>query len=411
MMKGFTTQAIHGAQSKKDIHGSLRVPIYANVAFEHESARDIQLAFEGKKPAHLYSRITNPTVEDLEQRIRLLTGGTAVIAVASGMAAITSVILALAETGSNIVTTRHLFGNTCSLFEKTLGPWGLETRYVSMTDPDQVEQAINSRTRAIFLENISNPQLEVADFSALSQIAGRHGVPLIADCTATTPYLFKSKNFGVDLEIISSTKYISGGATSVGGLIIDNENFDWKQCPRLAAQARKLGPMALMVTLRREVNRNLGACFSAHSAYLHSLGLETLGLRIERSCENTLALAQFLEEMDGIRQVNYPGLVSSPYHQIARDQFQNRFGGILTFDLASQEACFRFIDALRLIKRSTNINDNKTMIIHPSSTIYCEYSETEKIEMGVRPTMVRLSVGIEDQEDLIDDLERGRKAL
>ncbi len=410
-MVGFTTRVLHTEPSRKDVHGALRIPVYDNVAFEHESARDIQLAFEGRKLAHSYSRISNPTVDDFEQRIRSLSEAQAVLATASGMAAISNVILILAEAGANIVTTRNLFGNTISLFENTLRPWGLETRYVAMTDPEQVGQAIDGSTRAIFLESIANPQMEIADFAALSRVARNCEVPLIVDGTATTPYIFPSKKFGVDIEIVSSTKYISGGATSVGGLIIDNGSFDWKKSPKLTEKARKFGSMALMSALRREVYRNTGGCLSAHSAYLQTLGLETLALRIDRSCSNALVIARFLEDQKEVCRVNYPGLANSEFHQIAAKQFSGKFGGILTFELESKEACYTFMDALQWIKRATNLNDNKTLIIHPASTIFCEYTEEKKLELGVRPTMIRLSVGIEDPEDIIEDLEKGRKAL
>jgi len=409
-MNGFATKAIHGVSLKKDAHGSLRMPVYDSVAFELESARDIQLAFEGKKPAHTYSRISNPTVEDFELRVRLLTGGIAVLAVASGMAAIANVILALAAAKTNIVTTRHLFGNTLSLFAKTLKPWGLEVRYVSMTDPEEVERAIDADTRAVFFESMTNPQLEVADCQALSEVTEKHGTPLIVDNTLTTPYLFDTKRFGVNIEILSSTKYISGGATSVGGVIIDNGNFDWHKSPKLAERVKKMGRMAFIGTLRQEVYRNVGACISPHNAYLQSLGLETMSLRIDKSCANTLALAEFLEKQPKVRSVHYPGLPNSPFYEISKYQFKDKFGGLLTFDLENQAACFAFMDALQLIKRATNLNDNKTLVVHPASTIFCEYTEEEKLEMGVRPAMIRLAVGIEDLQDLKDDLERGLKA-
>jgi len=343
--------------------------------------------------------------------MRLLSGGIGALAVSSGMAAISNVVLVLAESGSNIVTTRHLFGNTYALFEKTLNPWGLETRYVDMTRPEQVEAAIDANTRMLFLENITNPQLEVADFAALREVTQQKGIPLVVDCTMTTPYLFLSKDFGVDVEIISSTKYISGGATSVGGVIIDTGNFDWKQSPKLAEMARKTGPMALLAALRREVYRNTGACLSAHNAYLQSLGLETLGLRIEKSCANAMLIAHHLQNQSWVKGVNYPGLETSPYHQLAKQQFSENFGGVLTVDLESQDHCFRFMDALKLIKRATNINDNKTLIIHPFSTIFCEYPESEREGMGVRPTLIRISVGIEDVEDIIKDLDSAGEKL
>ena len=213
------------------------------------------------------------------------------------------------------------------------------------------------------------------------------------------------------MEIISSTKYISGGATSVGGVIIDTGNFEWKQSPKLADAARKMGPMALLATLRGEIYRNTGACLSAHNAYLQCLGLETLGLRFEKSCANAVTVARYLESQSWISSVNYPGLANSPFHKLADQQFGGKFGGVVTFDLDSQDQCFQYMDALQLIKRATNINDNKSLIIHPYSTIFCEYPENERETMGVFSTMMRLSVGIEDVDDIIEDLQGASRAI
>ena len=280
-----------------------------------------------------------------------------------------------------------------------------------MADPLQVQQAIDPNTCAVFLESMTNPQLEVADCGRISRITKEHGIPLILDNTVLTPYLFNSKEAGVDIEILSSTKYISGGATSLGGLIIDNGNFDWRRSPKLAKAAGKHGPMAFMASLRQEVFRNVGACMTPHNAYLQSLGLETMSLRIDKSCANAMGVAQYLEGCPEVKAIHYPGLDSSPHHDIAASQFHNRFGGLLTFDLADQAACFSFMDSMKLIRRATNVNDNKTLIIHPYSTIFAEYEDHEKLAMGVRPTMIRLSVGIEDHEDIIEDLQRGFETL
>ena len=411
-MKGFTTKAIHGASVKKDTHGTLRMPVYDSVAFEHETAADMQAAFEGRLRAHSYSRISNPTVEDYEQRVRLLADALGVIAVSSGIAAISNVFLALAEAGTNIVTTRSLFGNTYSLLESTLRPWGLDIDYVDLSNTDALATAIDENTRAVFLETITNPQLQVIDVEAVAKIAHAQNVPVIADGTVTTPYLFRAKDFGVDVEIIASTKYISGGATSVGGLIIDYGTFNWRHNPKVAPWVPKFGANALLAWMRTDVYRNLGACLSPHNAYLQTLGLETLGLRAQRSCENALAVAQYLERRhQEVCAVNYPGLLSSRYHEIAKRQFPRGFGGILTFDLCSKAECFAFMDSLRLIRRATNINDNKSLILHPASTIYCEYSPVQKEEMQVSESMLRLSVGIEDVDDIIGDLEGGWSGL
>jgi len=410
-MKGFTTKAIHARFPKKDTHNALRMPIYDSVSFEFDSALDIQMAFEGKRSAHTYSRITNPTVEDFENRVRVLSGGLGVIAVSSGMAAIANVIMTLGFTGANLVTTRHLFGNTISLLEHSLQDWGMTIRYVDMTNPDNVSEALDDNTCAVFLETITNPQLEVADFKALSKITRSKGVPLVVDGTLTTPYVFSSKLWGVDIEVISSTKYMSGGATSVGGVIIDNGTFKWVQHPKLGENGKKFGPYAFLAKLRREVYRNFGAALSPQAAFLQSLGLETLAIRIDRSCENALRIAIFLCKHDKVLSVHYPGLKDSPFHELAKEQFCGRYGGLLTFSLENRERCFRLIDSLALIRRATNLNDNKTLALHPASTIFSEYPLSVREEMGVGEGLIRIAVGIEDTDDIINDLKQGLETL
>ena len=410
-MTGFATLSVHGNPLTKDIHNSLRPPVYDTVAYEFGSADEISKAFTGHKPSHAYSRISNPTVEDFEQRVRLISGGVAAIAVSSGMAAISNVILTLAGAGTNIIASKHLFGNTISLFNHTLNPWGLKIKYVDMSNPSEIQKSIDENTRAVYLESITNPQLEVVDIKAISKVTAEASIPLIVDGTVTTPYLFRSKDFGVDIEVLSSTKYISGGATSIGGVIIDNGNFDWIKAPRLKGWAQKMGPYALLGALRREVFRNVGSCMAPHHAYLQSLGLETLSLRIDKSCSNALGLARFLSERDKVVSVNYPGLEGSEFYEISKKQFGRGHGGIVTFNLESRDACFELIDNLRIIKRATNVNDNKTLILHPASTIFCEYPAEVLEDLGVGQTMIRLSAGIEDIEDLKNDLEEGFKTL
>ncbi len=410
-MAGFTTRAIHSRYLKKDSHNSLNFPVYDSVAFEFERAEDIEKAFLGQKPSHMYSRITNPTVENFEQKVKNITGSFATIALSSGMAAIANLILTIAGNGDNIITTKYLFGNTYSLFERTLKPWGLEVQYTDLTDVDQIKNIINSRTRIIFLETITNPQLEIADIKALSKITNENNILLIADTTITPPYLFNSKEFGVDVEVLSSTKYISGGATSVGGLIIDNGSFEWSSIDKLKKDAKEFGPFTLVNKLKREVYRNLGACLSPHNAYLQSIGIETLALRADKSCVNSLAIAEYLKKQPGINSVNYPGLKSSKYNAIANIQFPNGAGALLTFNLGSKEDCFKFMNRLKIIRRATNLNDNKTLILHPASTIFCEYSTELRKDMGVADTLIRLAVGIEDIEDLLEDISSALEVL
>ncbi len=410
-MKGFTTRAIHGIPAKPDPYGTLRFPLYDTAAYEFESSEALQLAFEGKRVAHVYSRSSNPTVADYEQRLRSLTDAAAVIAVSSGAAAISNIIFALAEAGTNIIVSPFLFGNTFSLFQRTFQPWGLEVRFVDLLDPNALSSALDDKTRCVFFEIISNPQLQVAPVRKISSLAHSRKVPVILDGTLTTPYLFNSKENGVDIEILSTTKYISGGGTSIGGAIIENGLFDWRQNPKLAAWAEKHGPLALVMALRREIYRNLGSCLSPHNAYLQALGLETLALRIEKSCGNALAIARFLESHPQVKKVHYPGLESSAYFQIAQAQFPRGCGGLLTFDLKDRASCYQLMDQLQLIRRATNLCDNKTLILHPAATIYAEFSEEEKRQMGVPDTQMRLSAGIEDCEDLLEDLAQALRQI
>jgi O-acetylhomoserine (thiol)-lyase len=402
---------IHGRPNLPDAHGALRMPIYDNVAFEFGSSRDIQLAFEGRKPAHSYTRISNPTVEFLEQRLAAASGAMGCVATASGMAAISALVLALGGAGSRVVASRYLFGNTASLLEGTLKPWGLETAWVDMGDLAAVEAALKPGACMLFLESISNPQQQVADLKALSGLAQAAGVPLVVDTTVTPPVGYKPKDLGVDVEVLSTTKFISGGATSMGGAILDLGSFDWKQSPKLAPWAAQAGPLALLAALRREVHRNLGGCLSPHNASLQALGLETLELRVRAAAANALAVARFLEGQPKVLGVNYPGLESHPQHGLARAQFGGLFGGILSFSLADRPACYRLMDQLALIRRATNINDNKTLIIHPASTIFSEFPPLARQQQGVPEGLLRLSLGIENAPDLVDDLAQALEVL
>ena len=298
----------HTPYAKPDAYNSLQIPIYQSAAFEFDTAEAMEAAFTGKSPDHCYSRITNPTVQYFEERVRLITGANSVTALNSGMAAISNTIITLARAGSNIVTSPHLFGNTYSLFKSTLADFGVEVRFCNLTNPDEVKKHIDKNTCAVFLEVITNPQMEVADLKALSQIAGNAGVPLVADTTVVPFCAWKAKDFGVHIELISSTKYISGGATSLGGLIIDHGTFDWSTSPKLKELAAQVGPNAFTFKLRKEIHRNLGAYMTPQVAYMQTLGIETLSLRFERASDTCLKLAQKLQHLDGITSVNYNGL-------------------------------------------------------------------------------------------------------
>ncbi len=402
---GFETYALHGNGADKETHNAIRYPIYSSVAFDFENAEDMELAFTYKKPAHAYSRITNPTVDHFEKKLTLLEEGFGAIALASGMAALTTTLLALLKQGENLIASKYLFGNTYSLLKKTLSPYGIETRFVDIRDCGKIEKSIDDKTRLILLETITNPQMAVPDFQKISGIATENDLILVVDSTVTTPFLFRAKDYGVHLVIHSTTKYISGGATSVGGAIVDLGSYNWKRCPALVKYHR-FGQGAFLARLRMEVHRNFGSCMAPQSAYLQTLGLETLALRVKTSCENTLALAQYLQDRKEVKQVNYPGLSGSPFHEVAKKHFNGHYGGVLSFELTDKKEAFHFLNALQLIRRSTNINDNKTLIIHPASTIFSDCTKEEKKEMMITEGLIRLSVGIENLNDLICDIGR-----
>jgi O-acetylhomoserine (thiol)-lyase len=405
---GFDTTAVHGRQPDASGHRAIRFPVHAGVAFHFDSAEDLEAAFSFRKPAHAYSRVTNPTVEAFEQKITALEEGRGAMGLSSGMAAITNVVFNLVQHGDNIVAANALFGNTYSLFKETLRRMGIQVRFVDISDAEQVRQAMDDHTRVVFLETISNPLMQVPDIACIAQIAHAKGAVVVVDGSVTTPCLIKGNALGVDVMVHSSTKLISGGATSVGGVIIDTGFCDWSDVPNLGRFGR-FGEWAFLVRLRREVYRNLGACMAPQTAYLQSLGLETLSLRMERACDSCRQLAQYLAGHPRVRRVHYPGLADSPFHALAMEQFKGRYGSILSFELADKSAAFEFLNRLRIIRRATNLGDNASLAIHPASTIFNEYAPEEKAAMGVTAGLVRLSVGIETLDDLIGDLDQALK--
>lgn len=383
------TQAIHTCYDRPDAYGALSMPIYNNVAYEFDDAQIMSDTFRGKILAPDYSRTMNPTVTHLENKVRALTGAHHVTAFNSGMAAISNTLLALSAHGRNIVTSRHLFGNTFALLTQTLQRFGVEARLVDLTDLATVEAAIDETTCAVYLEVITNPQLEVAPLEELARIAHSHGIPLVADSTVVPFTEHHLKALGVDIEVVSSTKYISGGATSLGGLVIDY-NAQEEFHKRIAM----------------EMLFNLGAYMTPQAAYMQSLGLETLHARYALQAANALSLAKRLRSLPEIRQVNYVGLKDHPYHERAQKQFGPTAGALLTIDLDNREKCFRFINSLQLVKRATNLFDNRTLAIHPASTIFGNFDEKTRQQMDVRETTVRISVGLEDIDDIFEDIRQ-----
>ena len=383
------TIAIHTPYVRPDAYGALAVPIYNNVAFEFDDAAEMADAFCNRIKAPDYARVENPTVTNFEQRVKALTGAAHVTAFNSGMAAISNTLLAVAEQQKNIVSSHHLFGNTLALISTTLKRYGVEPRLIDLTDLEAVKESINEQTCAVFLEVVTNPQLEVADLKAIAEIAHQKGVPLIADSTIIPFTETNLKSLGVDVEVVSSTKYVSGGGTSLGGLVIDYGTFS-----------------EINKRVKYELLFNLGAYMTPQAAYMQTLGLETLDVRYHRQAENALKIAKELKYVDGIKLVNYICLANNPYHALAQLQFGETAGAMLTIDLESKDACFRFLNRLKLIHRATNLFDNRTLAIHPASTIFGNFNEQQLEEMDVRQTTIRLSIGLEDIEDILADIEQ-----
>ena len=383
------TIAINTPYVRPDVYGSLAVPIYNNVSFEFDDAQVMADAFCNRIKAPDYARVENPTVTNFEQRVKALTGAEHVTAFNSGMAAIGNTLLAVSEQGKNIVSSHHLFGNTLALITTTLQRFGVEPRLRDLTNLEAVEAAVDENTACVFLEIVTNPQLEVADLKAISDIAHRKDVPVIADSTAIPFTETKLKELGVDIEVLSSTKYVSGGGTSLGGLVID-----YGTRPEINKR------------VKYELLFNLGAYMTPQAAYMQTLGLETLDVRYQRQAENALKIAKELKYVDGIKRVNYIGLADNPYHALAQQQFGKTAGAMLTIDLESKDACFRFLNRLKLVHRATNLFDNRTLAIHPASTIFGNFAEQQLAEMDVRQTTIRLSIGLEDKEDILADIEQ-----
>lgn len=386
------TIAIHTPYVRPDAYGALAVPIYNNVSFEFKDAQEMSDAFCNRIKAPDYARIANPTVTQFEQRVKALTDADHVTAFNSGMAAISTALLAVVAQGKNVVTSRHLFGNTLAFISGTLLRLGIKPRLRDLTNLEAVEAAIDEQTACVFLEIVTNPQLEVADLKAIAEIAHRKGVPVIADSTVIPFTETNLKDLGVDVEVVSSTKYISGGGTSLGGLIIDYGTFP---------DINKRVKYDLLI--------NLGVYMTPQTAYMQTLGLETLDVRYQQQAANALWLAKALQNEQAIADVNYVGLSDNPYHELAQQQFGPTAGAMLTIDLASKEACFEFLNRLKLIHRATNLFDSRTLAIHPASTIFGLFPDRQLEQMDVRQTTIRLSVGLEAPEDILADIQQATK--
>lgn len=402
----FDTLLIHGGLEPGPA-GATTVPIVQSSAFAQATAEELEDIFRGRKPGQVYTRVGNPTTESLEKRLALLDGGQTAIATASGMAAITTAVMTIVRSGDEILASSSLFGGTFSLFRDTLSSYGISTTFVDPTDLDAVRNGINDRTRLVFVETIGNPKMDVPDIPAIALIARAAGIPLLVDATVTTPCLARGCDLGADIVIHSTSKFINGTGSTIGGAIVDLGRFDWQsdKFPHFETFYKKYRAFAFTARARKLVHKDFGACAAPMNSFLLAEGVETLSLRMERHCANARKLAQFLQAHDRVRWVNYPGLEDSPYHQVAKKLYADKFGGVLTFGLADKAEAFRFINGLRLAKNLANIGDAKTLVIHPASTICSDFGPEEKSLMGVGEEMVRVSVGIEAINDIIEDFD------
>lgn len=403
---GFNTALLHEAGGKDPSTGATLVPIYQSSAFSHESAEELERIFENKAFGYSYTRINNPTIEAFEKKVTMLEGGIGSVACASGMAALSNAFLNILQAGDEIVAAPGLYGGTIDLF-RDFEAFGIKTRYARENSPEAFEEQINERTRLVFAETIGNPKLDVTDISALADMVHSHNLPLIMDNTTATPYLVKVLGLGADIVVNSSSKYINGNSDAISGILTDGGTYQWtkEMYPGLADYI-KFGKMAYIAKLRKGLFRNMGACLSPQNAFLNCLGLETLGLRMERHCKNALDLALYLQQLDPEIEVNYPGLPQSPYYHLAEKQFSHGYGGIITLRAGSRERAFRIMNRLTIPVLVSNVGDTKTLVIHPASTISLFCTPQEKAASGVFDDLIRISVGIEDIEDLKADFKQ-----
>lgn len=400
----FNTALLHGV-SQADKNGATIEPIYQVSAFGFETAEKLEKVFNNRASGFAYTRISNPTVESFERKISALEKGIGSVACSSGMAAVTMSLLNILEAGDEIIAGSSLFGGTIDLFGDLLA-FGIKTKFVNNVTAEEVEPLINDNTKAVFAELIGNPRLDVVDLKSVSELVHSKGVPFIVDSTTATPYLINPFDYGADIVVHSSSKYINGSGNSISGIIIDSGNFKWDTARyKVLEEYKKYGKFAYIAKLRNGIWRNVGCCLAPMNAFLNSIGLETLGLRMERLCNNALRLSEYFETVDGI-DVNYPALKSSKYYDLVQKQFGGKGGAILTIQTGSKESAFKLINNLKFAINATNIGDIRTLVIHPASTIYAHSTEQQKINAGVFEDTIRISVGIEDIEDLIDDFSQ-----
>jgi O-acetylhomoserine (thiol)-lyase len=417
----FATLAVHAGQVPDPATGARAVPIYQTTSYVFKNADHAANLFALREPGNIYTRMMNPTTDVFEQRVAALEGGVGALATASGQAAITLAILNIASAGQEIVSATSLYGGTYNLFNITFPKIGIKVRFVDPSDPENFRRAITDKTRALYIETIGNPKLDVPDIEKIAGIAHEAGIPLIVDNTFATPYLCRPFDYGADIVVHSATKFIGGHGTSIGGIIVDSGKFNWKngKFPELVepdpsyhgiSYVEAFGPAAYIVKARTQLLRDLGPALSPFNSFLFLQGLETLHLRMERHSSNALYVAQWLKEHPLVSWVNYPGLPDHPSYPLAKKYLPRGAGAIVTFGIkGGKEAGRRFIDSLKLFSLLANVGDAKSLVIHPASTTHQQLTEEEQLATGVTEDMVRLSIGLEDPEDLIEDLDQALK--
>ncbi len=421
---GFETLSLHAGQETADSATNSRaVPIYQTSSFVFDSPEHAANLFALKQFGNIYTRIMNPTQDAFERRVAALEGGVGALAVASGQAAETLALLNIAGAGDEVVASASLYGGTYNLFHYTLPKFGIKVHFVDSREPENFRAAINERTKALYAETLGNPRLDTLDIRAVTDIAHEHGLPLIVDNTFATPYLLQPFKHGADIVIHSATKFIGGHGTSIGGVIVDSGKFDWAASGRFpdltepdpsyhgVRYVEALGPLAYIIKARVQLLRDLGPAVAPLNSWLFLQGLETLPLRMERHSQNAQRIAEFLEQHPSVDWVSYPGLANHPQHTLAKKYFTHGYGAILGFGIkGGLEAGKQLIRHIELFSHLANVGDAKSLIIHPASTTHSQLSESEQIETGVSPDFIRLSVGLETVEDLIEDLDQALRA-
>lgn len=406
---GFTTTILHSDRQKPVEHGSLHKPIHTSVAFGYKDARELAAVFQGKKSGYRYGRQGNPTVSALEDKITGMEDGIATLCFATGMAAIGAVAQALLRNGDHVVSSAFLFGNTNSLWQ-TVNTQGIDVSFVDATDVANVEAALTPATRLVFLETIANPRTQIADMARIGELCRQRGILYVVDNTMTSPYLFRPKQVGAGLVVNSLTKSIGGHGNALGGALTDTGLYDWNAFPNIYDNYKR-NPVAQwgIAQLRAKALRDFGASLGAEAAHHLAVGAETMALRQDRECANALALAQMLQADPRVAAVHYPGLPGHPQHALARDLFK-AYGGLFSFELKEGIDCFDYLNRLKLAVPASNLGDTRTLVIPVAHTIFHEMGPERRASMGIAESLIRVSVGIEDTADLVEDFRQALDA-